>query len=375
MKRFINRLKNSAIKKIIKLSQQLDFPRRNIHRDIPYRFLVVSTTGIGDTLWGTPAIRALKETYPDSYLGVLTNQIGSELLQENPNIDEFFIFKRGGRGFVSLLRLLKVLRQRKFEIAFIFHASDRIIWPLVFFSGVCEIIGLNRDNKGLNFILTKTVHSLIRSHIIENRLAIVQQIGAHTEQRTLEIYLTDTERRKVKQFLRDRGIKGNSLLIGFHPGAKYVYRRWPAKNFVQLGAALTKKYNCKILVTGSREERSLINDIATQIDGAISIAGDLSIRESAALIQDMDLFITNDTGPMHIAFALETPTIALFSPSDIVQCGPCKAQGKYTIIKKPQICTPCVYKNCYSPLCMEQITAEEVIAEVESLLNTKRRKD
>ncbi|MDI6890024.1 MAG: glycosyltransferase family 9 protein [Thermodesulfovibrionales bacterium] len=372
MKRFIDRFKNSAIKKIITLSQQLNVPKRNNRRAIPSRFLVVSTTGIGDTLWGTPAIRALKETYPDSYLGVLTNQIGSELLQENPNIDEFFIFRRGGRAIFSLPVLLKILRQKKFEVAFIFHASDRVIWPLVFFTGAGEIIG-TYDTKGLDFILTRSTDQLLHSHAIENRLALVRQLGANTEDRALELYLTVEERNRMEQFLKDRGINRDVLIVGLHPGAKNVYRRWPSKNFIDLGNILIKKLNCQILITGSKKENSLVDEISAKINGAIPIAGKLSIRESAALIEKMDLFITNDTGPMHIAFALETPTIAMLSPSNPNNCGPYKAKGKYRIIKKPQTCTPCIYKKCYNPVCMEHITVEEVVADAESLLGSKAR--
>lgn len=99
MKKCIPQFKNSVIKKIITLSQQLNLPRRNPRNAIPSRFLVVSTTGIGDTLWGTPAIRALKETYPECYIGVLINPLGVELLKQNPEVDELSTFaKKMGVG-------------------------------------------------------------------------------------------------------------------------------------------------------------------------------------------------------------------------------------------------------------------------------------
>ncbi len=374
MKKCIPQFKNSVIKKIITLSQQLNLPRRNPCKAVPSRFLVVSTTGIGDTLWGTPAIRALKETYPESYIGVLTRNPGFNLLQENPNIDEIFIFNRGFSGIFSLPGLLKTLRQKKFEVAFIFHASDRIIWPLVFFTGAGEIIGANKDNKGLDFILTKSINQLPSLHTIENRLALVKQFGANTERRNLEVYLTDKDRNTVEKFLKGRGIDRDSLIVGLHPGAKDVYRRWPSKNFAVLGSALIEKLKCKIIVTGSKNEKTLVNHISSKISGSIPVAGDLSIRESAALIEKMALFITNDTGPMHIAFALGIPTIGLFSPSYPDQSGPYKATGKYIIIKKQETCIPCIYKNCCNPLCMEQIKTEEVIAAAEFLLNIEVKK-
>lgn len=126
-------IKNQFIRWIVTQSRRFDIPGRNFPETSPTRFLVVSTTGIGDTLWGTPAIRALKETYPDSFVGVLTTPTGAELLKGNPYIDRFFIFRRGINGIFSLLNLLVELRKERFDVAFIFHASDRVIWPLVFF--------------------------------------------------------------------------------------------------------------------------------------------------------------------------------------------------------------------------------------------------
>jgi len=87
------------------------------------------------------------------------------------------------------------------------------------------------------------------------------------------------------------------------------------------------------------------------------------------LIEKMNLFITNDTGPMHIAYALKTPAIALFSPTDPELCGPYKAQGKFKTIYKPVTCNPCIGKSCNAPECMKQITIEEVLESAEFLLN------
>lgn len=367
----IKKIKNSAIKSLVTLSRRYDFPKRVPLLSKPSKFLVVSTTGIGDTLWGTPAIRALKETYPESYIGVLTKSTGFELLNGNPFIDEFFIFDRGGRSIFSLLSLLKALRYRKFEIAFIFHASDRIIWPLVFFTGVGEILGFDKKIKGVDFVLTRPIQQTLHLHAIEERLTLVRQMGANTEQRTMELYLTGKEKDRVEQFLKDKGVEKESLLVGLHPGAKNIYRRWPAEYFIKLGNALAEKLKCKVIITGSKMEKSLVNKISDNIDSSIPIAGDLSIREMAALIQLLSLYITNDTGPMHIALTMETPTVAMLSPSDPIYCGPYRSKGKYKMITKPPICTPCTYKNCNIPLCMEQITVEEVIAEAESLLGLK----
>lgn len=363
-------IKNSLIRYIIGLSKRFNVPERNV-KERPQRFLIVSTTGIGDTLWGTPAIRALKEAYPDSYIGMLTTAIGCELLKGNPYIDRFFIFKRGLR-VLTLLKLLKELRQERFGVAFIFHASDRIIWPLVFFTGAPQIIGIVGQSKGLDFILTKAIEQ-DNVHGVDMRLRLVGEAGASRKNESAPVlYLSEAETIDASKFLETLGFDENFTIIGFHPGAQKPFKCWPAERFIETGRRLVKDIGCKVIITGDRNEKGLCEYIASQITGAVSIAGKATLRETAAIIEKMHLFITNDTGPMHMAFALGTPTIAIFCPTDPGLCGPYNAKD-VVIIKRPVTCNPCIGKECQRPVCMEQITVEEVVEGAELLLKVERR--
>lgn len=366
--------KNRIIKNIIVLSKRWNFPRRRSSCSVPSTFLVITTTGIGDTLWGTPAIEALRGAYPASYIGVLTNSTGYDLLKGNPNIDALFIFKKGLAGLFSLPKLFKKLRRRRFDTAFMFHVSDRIIWPLCFFAGVPEIIGIEGRNKGLDFILSRTINPRTDIHGIEERIELVKRTGARAVKGGVSFYLSGSERDRMRTLLRDRGISEDSLLIGLHPGAHNPFKCWPAENFVELGNRLKGSFGCRIIITGDGGEKRMADEIASGIADAISLAGIITLRETAALIERMALFITNDTGPMHIAFALKTPTVALFSPTDPRLCGPWHAE-KVEVIEKPKVCSPCTGKKCYNPVCMEQITVEEVFARAEVLLRNSPRDD
>lgn len=367
MKATVKNIKNKTIRAIIGFARKSGFPKKRDLDAKPTRFLIVSTTGIGDTLWGTPAIRAVKETYPDCFIGVLTTPQGAELLRENPYIDRIFVFKRGLRAFL-LLELLKKLRQDRFDIAFIFHASDRIIWPLVFLTGVLQIIGIIGQNKGLDFILTRAITQEF-VHGAEMRLRLVREAGASFDNALKPtLYLSGEERRRAFDLLINIiGFDGSFLIIGLHPGAQKPFKCWPAERFVETGKRLVKDTGCRIVVTGGKAEKGLCEDIASQINGAVSIAGKTSLRDTAAVIEKFHLFITNDTGPMHMAFALGVPTVALFCPTDPVLCGPYNFKNA-VIIKKPVICSPCSGKDCLIPVCMEQITVEEVITATERLI-------
>ena len=362
----ITKAKNLAIRALA-ISYRLARPKRKCRSGDSRKFLVVSTTGIGDTLWGTPALAALKETYPDSRIGVLTNPAGYELLKGNPCIDDLFIFRRGAQGVLSAPVLTRKLSREGFDTAFIFHASDRIVWLITFLSGVPEIIGMEGQNKGLDFILTRLIPPQKTVHGIEARLNLVSRAGAVTRNKTTSVYLSEEDRESASRFCERYGLTGHSPLIGLHPGAQKTYKCWPPERFIELGRLLTGQFGCRIVVTGNAEEKSLADRIASAIDGAMSVAGSLRLRESAALIERLDIFVTNDTGPMHVAFALGTPTVALFSPTDPRLCGPYQAQ-RAIIIEKPGTCKPCAGKKCYNPVCMEQTTPQEVVTAVESLL-------
>lgn len=362
-------IKNGLIRFIVNQSRRFNIPERSEIRP-PNRFLIVSTTGIGDTLWGTPAIRALKEAYPKGFVGVLTTEIGAELLRGNPYIDRFFIFRRGFR-FFPLLKLLKELRQARFDIAFIFHASDRIIWPLIFFTGAFQIIGVIGQNKGLDFILTKAIEQE-DVHGVEMRFKLLREVGVFCSTvHQPEIYISEEERGKTTKILRDIRLD-DGFLIGLHPGAQKSYKCWSAERFIETGRRLVELMGCRLIVTGNRKEQKLCDDIASRITGAVSIAGRTTLRETASIVEKMRLFVTNDTGPMHIAFALGTPTIALFGPTNPELCGPYNAKD-VVIVKKPPICDPCIGKKCLKPACMEQITVEEVMEKARFLLKIDGR--
>jgi len=367
MKPLINKAKIFAIKILVKtcgfISKQHTSDDAN-----KGRYLIVSTTGIGDTLWGTPAIKALKKKYPDSYLGVLTNPLGLDMLSENPDIDKLFVYNRGAHGLPSLPSLITALRQDNFDTVFIFHASDRVVWIISFLTNASEILGIKGQNKGLDFILTQAISPDSDIHEIDTRFELINKVGVTAPSNTLSLYLNDKDRKNADIFLQDHNINSESLLVGLHPGAQKPFKCWPEQNFIELGNALTEMYGCRVIVTGNADEKMLTDRVASGIKGAVSSAGILSLRDTAAVIDKMNLFITNDTGPMHIAFALGTPTAALFCPTNPEQCGPYNTENAI-VLQKPATCDPCIGKKCNNAICMEQITVEEVITATNSIID------
>jgi ADP-heptose:LPS heptosyltransferase len=363
-------LKSGLTTVAVRTLRALGWPWRKA-ADGPRRFLVVSTTGVGDTLWGTPAIRALKETYPDSFVGVLTSPIGAEVLTGNPHIDRIHVIKRGGRGG---RRVLRELRAGRYGTACVFHISDRLVWLLVFLCGAREIIGNRPGAKGMHAVLTTLVAIDENAHLITRRMAVVAGAGAHSMDERVAIYPDERDRSVAEAVLQFIPARGDGPLVGLHPGAKDAYKCWPKARFMALGQVLVQRHGARVVVTGDKTEAALALEVARGIPGALPMAGKTSLREAAALIGMLDAFVTNDTGPMHLGFAMGAPTVGLFCPTRHEACGPHHAVGA-RVISKPVTCEPCVTRACTDNKCMDQITVEEVAGAVGEILARKATHD
>lgn len=171
----------------------------------------------------------------------------------------------------------------------------------------------------------------------------------------MEIFLTDTERSHAPALPKP--------LIAIHPGSKDLFKQYPPHLFAEVG----KKLSGTVVITGGKDEVALCEEVANAIPGSTSLAGKFSLRELAALIEKCNLFITNDTGPMHIACAMKTKTIALFGPTDPKLCGPYQNENT-TVLQRSPTCTPCLRKKCLDPFCMHQISPYDVVNEISSLI-------
>jgi len=156
------------------------------------------------------------------------------------------------------------------------------------------------------------------------------------------------------------GAQRPGLWVAIHPGSKDAFKRWPAENFASLGRRLKELLPCEILVTGSDAERDLIKQVASQIQGAHIVEPGLSLRKFGALLNQMDLLVTNDTGPLHLATALKRPVLGIYSSTDPALCGPYKTAHSVALSKKPT-CRPCLKRSCRSPFCFLQIGVEEAV--------------
>lgn len=339
-------MKNLFLKWAVQLAQKF-IPKHKKKNQI----LVVATTALGDTLWATPAIENIRKSFPHCTLSVLTSPIGMEILKHNPHIDKLFMLKEP--VLHHFFPLWRKLYKEQFDTVLLFHASQRLTLPLCALLGATRIIGTAGINKGLDTLLTDPLpnHS---QHEIVRRLKIAEEIGATPSVQTLTFYLQPHEHLPPRS---------TGPWIALHPGSKDAFKRWPAEKFIELGRKLKEKMPCEILITGTSDERELMERIGKEIPGAHIDEPKRSLREFGALLYQMDLLISNDTGPVHLACALNVPVVAIYASTDPALCGPHKAP-KATVIARRASCDPCLKRKCRQPFCFLQIGVDEVLRAV-----------
>jgi len=219
-------------------------------------------------------------------------------------------------------------------------------------------------------------------HGIEARLRAVSLLGCESHGLEMELPLDKGYDDAVKAFMAEEGLKAGNILIGFNPGASTLSRQWFPERFIELARRITAaRPAVRIILTGSPQEAGLCRKIAggmrggTDVDKAVISAGRLNLPETAALIGRLSAFVTGDTGPMHMAYALNTPVVALYAVSEPEKTGPLTAQELHRIIKKQRTCEPCLSKKCAYQECMEQISVDEVFSAVMDILEKGRHRD
>lgn len=357
-------IKNILISCFVKCFKAIT-PAKRKEKGAADHFLVVSTTALGDTMWATPALKAIKQKHPRCIVSVLTSPVGAQVLASNPFVDQVYILKKP--HFFSLAHLYFMLRKKFIDAAFIFHTSQRAVLPFCALLKPNEIIGSRSQCKGLDHLLSISVAPEYE-HEIARRLRLIGAKDISCDHPLLEIYLSVSDKQKIQDWKKSKGIAEGKTLIGLHPGSKDKFKRWPIECFAKLGKNLIKQYDCQLIITGGADEKLLLEQLQSLLPGSVALYESFSITELSALIATFDLFITGDTGPMHLSFAVQTRTVALFTATDSMLCGPYKAHNAY-FIQKQKTCTPCLRKKCLLPFCMLQIGVQEVEEGAHTLLN------
>lgn len=319
------------------------------------RILLVCTTALGDTLWASPLLRAIKKTYPRSFISVLTSKTGLKVLERNPYVDRLFLLKEP--CIFHFCSLFKTLKKKRFQAVLYLHASQRLPLALCALLNCAYLIGSSGHGKGLGRLFTHRIKTS-SLHEIKRRLKLGSVLGIKEDGFELEFFYRPSK----KRFL-------SKPYIIFHPGAKEPFRRWPAEYYIELGKKLAPQF--KIALVGVSREKTLLEQIASRIDNA-AIFCHLSLSQLASIFQHAELVVCNDSGLLHIAAALKKPILSFFIPTDPEKSGPLYYERAIVLKEKPP-CRPCLKKDCLNPYCFYKIKPEQAYAACQKLLRTKEK--
>ena len=224
----------------------------------------------------------------------------------------------------------------------------------MYFSGATERVGKGR-------LCTVRVSEQGNKHATAHYFDLLHAAGIPAEDRKLELFLAESERREALQRLKTAGIVDGRLKIGLFPGAGWKLREWMPERFAAIADRLVAHFKADVLIFGGPHESELVQTVATLMERrAIPFAGNLQIRQLAACIEQCDLFLTNDTGPMHIAAGVGTRTVSLFGPGNHIRFQPLGTE--HQIIRHAVPCSPCKQftDKCKDNICMKGIGVDEV---------------
>ena len=355
---------DSLLYLIIKVLKSLDKRQTGLEHFDPAsvkNILVVSSTAIGDTLLSTPAIRAVRERYPNAGIIAHFRSGNMELFSNNPYIDGIIPYYGGYKKFI---RTILDSRSHHFDLALIFHGNEPQATPMAYLSGARFIMKVPISRE-YGFLLSNTSNGFDRPHqhhAIDVRLKTASFAGCTGNNREMVLIADEADRSAAGSYLSRLGVAGNAILIGLQVGAATLYKIWPGEKFIELGKRLAKTDpNIRILLTGSPGEKKLCASVADAIgDRAYSTAGEISLTTLRGLIEKMRLLVTNDTGAMHMAVALKTKTVSIFCPTSPAGVGPIQDIHLHRIVHKDSPCSPCITKKCRKPVCMDMIGVDEV---------------
>jgi heptosyltransferase-2 len=340
--------------------------------------LVLQTSFLGDTVLTLPLITELRRRFPVGKLSLLCLPASRELLQDHPAIDEIIVDDKRNvdRGIAGLRRKSAALKAKGFTLAITPHKSLRSALML-FLAGIPARIGF-RESRGW-FLFHRLAQRDPTRHDVERNLSVLRPLGVSLEdcQRAIEFPVAAAIFEAVDGKLRSLGLTEAKLTIGVNPGSLWPTKRWSPGGFAELIGMLRQKFNCQILLFGGSEDRAVVDEVQNRCGQvAISLVGHIDLRELAAAISRCAVFVTNDSGPMHIAVARNVPVVAIF-------CATTPALGFYpysknaVVVEKDLHCRPCAShggRRCPfgTEDCIHQIDPGQVLVGVEKLLDQYR---
>ena len=338
----------------------------------PGKILIRGTNWVGDAVMSIPAMREIRRLFPDARISLLVRPWVRDIYSAAPFIDEIIEYDRSGahRGWAGLRRLVRGLRERRFDAAFLLQNA----FEAAFIAWCAQIparIGYARDGRSLLLTHACDIDPEVRNvHQAYYYLGILSGIGLLPARSwkgsgaspSIEIGIGEPDLASAAAMLKANGVREGEIVVGLNPGAYYgEAKRWLPERYAAVGDRIAEEYGARVVLFGSQSDLRTVRDVASRMKHpALILAGRTTLGELMGLISKCDLLITNDSGPMHLAAALNVPQLAIFGSTSEVATGPLSPNA--VVIKHPVPCNPCFLRECPTDFCcMTGITVEMVL--------------
>ncbi|MFC1558575.1 glycosyltransferase family 9 protein [candidate division KSB1 bacterium] len=361
---------------------------RNIDKTKIKKIMILGSIGIGNLLLFSQTLKAVKKEFQNAHFTfIVLKESFKQLYEHSPDVDEIMIVeKKLYPGVRGKIKLIFELRKKKFDLSITTFPANRFEYNLLpFLSGAKRRIAHKYNRKtltSLSFLQNHRVPVDYTIHDLDQNLNLLKELNIDfTGERKLHIDITQENQKEAEQFLEKNGLKNKDIIVGFHPGSSVergmIMKQWEKEKYAELAHSIVSKYEATVLVFGGNDEEELKTYIEESAGkGVLKVSG-ISLMDTAALIGNCSLFISNDSGLMHIAVGMDVKTIALFGPSDPLRTAPHGV--KHIVIRTGIECSPCwsihnlgvgVVRCVHSKnLCMKEITVNRVFQDVEKALS------
>lgn len=344
------------------------------------KILLIIIAGIGDLVMASKSIRAIRNGYPDSEIHLLTNSDAVSIARNYKDIDHIWEFpirrlRKNLACIIDVLRLILSLRKMQFVLAInLFEVSS--------FNGAMKMgalllsIGARRrvghDNKGFGLFLTDRVRpdAFYNRHRVDAMVDVARVGGGISDNGDIEVFWDTQYEGKWSNLFEEKKRYPGKIVVGINPGGDWKCKRWNPEYFAAVADRLAEMFDARIILLGGLGEEAVAQSIQNAMKSKVTnLAGKLDLNELVYIISRFDLFLTNDSGPMHMAAATGTPLVALFGPGNPAIVRPYMPERLYRIVYKGMECRPCKTEQCKHSSCMETITPDEVFFCCADLLN------
>ncbi|MBI4342354.1 MAG: glycosyltransferase family 9 protein [Candidatus Omnitrophica bacterium] len=357
----------------------------------PERILIVNPFGIGDVLFTTPLVRAVRQAFPQAYLGFLCNRRTEQILRHNPHLDELFVYERdelvrlwrlSTRWWMGALGgLLGRIRRSRFVLVIDLSLGERYSFLLMAL-GIPRRVGFNYRRRGRFLTESMPIEGYHGVHVVEYYRQLLHFLGIRTGDASLQLALDEEDRQWAEAWLRAHGGDQGRLLVGMVPaggvswGIGAPFRRWSFEGFAAVGDALAERFGARVLLFGESSDRATCQTVAGLMRHApVDLSGQTDLGQFVSLLARMDLVICNDGGPLHLAVSQRVKTVSIFGPVDPRVYGPYPPNdARHRVLYSAQLlCRPCYHQfrlpPCpYERACLTSITVDDVVQACEAIV-------